>query len=189
VQSGIITPFTESAAMLSVQHWNESAARLACVGPPPRSGPEDEEAVRGLIETTLVARVLVLGVTPELRRAAGDLCEVTGGRSKSGLDRHVVVGEVTSWLFLGTREVDRRTISRAAVVKVDGQLINLEGSVPQQRRDLRRQLGIDYGKIDYAIVDGELVVYDVNKTPGADARGHQATVAALGPGIREFLLA
>ncbi len=38
-------------------------------------------------------------------------------------------------------------------------------STPDAIRGLRRRLGIDYGKLDYVVHDGEVVLLDVNRTP------------------------
>ena len=90
------------------------------------------------------------------------------------------------WLFFGNREVSRRTLSPHPVVKVDGVLESISAPVPEELRTIRAQLGFDYGKFDYGIVDGEVVLYDVNRTPGAsaDPRRHAETIHVLCQGIR-----
>ena len=94
------------------------------------------------------------------------------------------------WLFLGRAEVVRRTKSKGPIVKVGDCIEPLNEPVPQEIRAIRARLGLDYGKIDYAMVNGCAVLYDVNRTPGAhrDPRHHSNTVATLAPAIREFLL-
>ena len=37
--------------------------------------------------------------------------------------------------------------------------------IPQSIREIRRASGFEYGKFDYTEVDGEVIVYDMNKTP------------------------
>jgi hypothetical protein len=37
--------------------------------------------------------------------------------------------------------------------------------IPQGVRDYRKACGLHYGKIDYTVVNGEAVVFDLNKTP------------------------
>lgn len=90
------------------------------------------------------------------------------------------------WLFFGAREVTRRTISTQPVVKFHGTLERTSDLVPEELRAIRQRLGLDYGKFDYGIVEGEVVLYDVNRTPGAatDPRSHAETVAVLSEGIR-----
>jgi hypothetical protein len=53
---------------------------------------------------------------------------------------------------------------------------------------MRARLGFDYGKFDYGIVDGQVVLYDVNRTPAAssDPRHHRRTLAALPEGLYDF---
>ena len=93
------------------------------------------------------------------------------------------------WLFLGSKEVTRRTRSPDPVVKFRGVMEQTADPVPDELRRVREEMGFDYGKFDYGIVDGEVVLYDVNRTPGAmaDPRVHAATVGTLAPGLLEFL--
>jgi hypothetical protein len=37
--------------------------------------------------------------------------------------------------------------------------------VPDDLRQMRRDLGFDFGKFDFAIVEGRTVLYDTNRTP------------------------
>lgn len=93
------------------------------------------------------------------------------------------------WLFLGSREVTRRTVSPDPVVKFRGVMERTSESVPDELRRIRAEMGFDYGKFDYGVVDGEVVLYDMNRTPGAsaDPRVHAQTIDALSPGLRDFL--
>jgi len=67
--------------------------------------------------------------------------------------------------------------------------------VPPELRTYRKQLGADYGKIDYVIVDNRVEIFDVNRTPGGrvdvedpvDAQHHRETVDQLARGITGFL--
>ena len=50
-------------------------------------------------------------------------------------------------------------------------------------------MGLDYGKIDYAIVDGKPVVFDVNKTVGTrrpPSELGKALGASLAKGLEAF---
>lgn len=93
------------------------------------------------------------------------------------------------WLFLGSREVSRRTISCDPVVKLRGAMERTSDPIPDELRTIRREMGFEYGKFDYGIVDGEVVLYDVNRTPGAtaDPQFHAETVSALASGIRDYV--
>ena len=61
--------------------------------------------------------------------------------------------------------------------------------VPEELRQTRRQLGFDYGKFDYGVVNGEVVLYDANRTPGAssDAAIHEQTIDVLSKGLLGLL--
>jgi hypothetical protein len=93
------------------------------------------------------------------------------------------------WLFFGQEEVSRMSISRDPVVKANARVEPISDSVPEELRKIRSQLGFDYGKFDYGIVDNEVVLYDANRTPGttANAELHAKTVAVLSEGLGGFL--
>lgn len=64
------------------------------------------------------------------------------------------------------------------------------GLPPDDVLAVRARMGIDYGKIDYGIVDGRAVVYDVNKTIGTRPTPTATTRALAGhlaPGLLDFL--
>lgn len=105
------------------------------------------------------------------------------------VERHGLEYYCRHWLFLGNREVCRRAISSEPVVKATAKIEPLADPVPERLRALRDQLGFDYGKFDYGIADGEVVVYDVNRTPGATSqpRRHAEAVSILSEGILDYL--
>jgi hypothetical protein len=71
-----------------------------------------------------------------------------------------------TWMFLGDQETNSLSFSHQPVVKLESvvrrEVVPL---VPPELRELRRQLGFDFGKFDYGIVDGRVVLYDANRTP------------------------
>lgn len=75
------------------------------------------------------------------------------------------------WLFLGDKDYNIKMYSREPIVKA-GNIIGREivESVPDALRKIRAELGIDFGKFDYVLVDGEAVLFDVNKTPTTTAK-------------------
>ena len=75
------------------------------------------------------------------------------------------------------------------MVKFRGVMERTSEPVPDELRRIRQEMGFDYGKFDYGVVNGEVVLYDVNRTPGAsaDPRVHAQTVEALSPGLLEIL--
>jgi hypothetical protein len=93
------------------------------------------------------------------------------------------------WLFFGDREVTRRSLSTNPIVKFDARLEPSSDPVPEELRLLRKRLGFDYGKFDFGIIDGEVHLYDANRTPGAmaDPGYHSETTRVLSEGIRSFL--
>ncbi len=98
---------------------------------------------------------------------------------------------VRTWLFLGDRERHTIFFSRGPVVKstniVDSERLS---EVPEDLRRLRQDLKFDFGKFDYAMVEGRVVLYDANRTPmiGAFPRERYLPIAqSLAGGIKAFL--
>lgn len=83
------------------------------------------------------------------------------------------------WLFFGNRELCYRVCAREPVVKA-GNMVHRERGipVPDQLRTYREELGFDYGKFDFTLHDGEVILFDANRTP---------TVATCSPGVRSDL--
>lgn len=75
-------------------------------------------------------------------------------------------------------------LKRSDCLSVDERL-----PVPDEVVSLRRQLGLDYGKIDYIIHDNQVVILDVNRTPGTPgtAEATARTVNDLSDGIWSLL--
>jgi len=75
-----------------------------------------------------------------------------------------------SWVFMGEEETLSLRWSSQPIVAlphVDGRCF-LEPTpehLPEELRARRRELGFDFGKFDYALVDGRAVLYDANRTP------------------------
>ena len=96
-----------------------------------------------------------------------------------------------SWYFLGSRSFNVRLLSVVPVVKGPDIMARevLADTVPAEVRRVREALGADYGRIDYAIVDGVPVVYDINRTPsttpGARER-YRSELAHIARGIDDF---
>ena len=71
------------------------------------------------------------------------------------------------WYFLGDREYYSCEISRDPIFTSATKCPALEAPPPDAIRQVREDLRIDYGKIDYAIdCEGVPVLFDVNKTIG-----------------------
>lgn len=71
-----------------------------------------------------------------------------------------------SYFFFGQRDFAVWLCSNRPVLKsIVATSMGVLEDIPQAVRDYRRACGFDYGKIDYTVVDGEVVVFDLNKTP------------------------
>jgi hypothetical protein len=73
---------------------------------------------------------------------------------------------VRTWLFLGNQERIALFHSKHPIIKSHN-IIRREPltDVPQDLREMRRELGFDFGKFDFAVVEGRTVLYDANRTP------------------------
>ena len=96
-----------------------------------------------------------------------------------------------TWVFLGDRETNSLSYSREPVVKA-ANIVRREvvSEVPEELRKTRREMGFDFGKFDYAIEDGKVVLYDVNRTPSFAPLAPDITRASaerLAGGLKAFL--
>ena len=90
--------------------------------------------------------------------------------------------------FLGDRAYCARLGSSQPIVKSRNIVSREEVSIPDEIVAYRRGLGMDYGKIDFAVRDGRVVVFDVNRTPGLinPVAQLKANAARLAEGIKGF---
>lgn len=71
------------------------------------------------------------------------------------------------WYFLGDKEYFHCEISEKPIFTRGKACPKMAAPPPEAIRQVRRELRVDYGKIDYAIdCDGTPVLFDVNKTIG-----------------------
>jgi hypothetical protein len=96
-----------------------------------------------------------------------------------------------TWVFLGDRETNAISYANEPIIKSHN-IVRREPvpDVPEELRRIRCELGFDYGKFDYGIVDGRVVLYDVNRTPtfGKIPREqYWPRVQMLAEGIRAFV--
>lgn len=73
---------------------------------------------------------------------------------------------VRTWLFLGNQERIALFYSTSPIVKSHN-IVGREPltDVPADLRQMRQELGFDFGKFDFAIVEGQTILYDANRTP------------------------
>jgi hypothetical protein len=82
---------------------------------------------------------------------------------------------VRNCLFLGAAHTCERRLAASPVVN-SGTAVSSEQIEPDPRMvALRSELGFDYGKFDYVMIDGEPVLLDANKTVGVSADVDDAT--------------
>jgi hypothetical protein len=96
-----------------------------------------------------------------------------------------------TWVFLGPAETNSLCWAKSPIVKSHN-VVKREAvpEVPQELRDIRQALGFDFGKFDYAIVDGRVVLYDVNRTPtlgNFDEEVVRERLSTLASGIDAYL--
>jgi len=71
-----------------------------------------------------------------------------------------------TWVFCGDRESNSLSFAQVPIIKQkDVVRRDVVPEVPDELRQMRDELGFDYGKFDYGIVDGEVILYDANRTP------------------------
>jgi hypothetical protein len=98
------------------------------------------------------------------------------------------------WIFFGDHEISRRLFANSPIVKARNTVHREEGlPVPEALRALRTRLQFDYGKFDYAFVDGRTVLYDVNRTPAvgrtfSGSAGKSSVINELAQGLFAFLI-
>ena len=98
--------------------------------------------------------------------------------------------------FLGNRWICLRMGSRSPIVKAQDS-VSVERVEPHPSMDeWRKKLNMDYGKLDYVLVDGEPVLLDANKTIGASPSGMNQLISpeqvetnrrTLAEGIYDYL--
>lgn len=69
-----------------------------------------------------------------------------------------------TWYVLGDKELGKSEYSSNPIVKAGTVNKDIIENVPDELRVARKRLGIDFGRFDYAVVDGVTVIYDINKT-------------------------
>jgi len=96
-----------------------------------------------------------------------------------------------TWVFLGDKETNSIAYSNEPIVK-SYNIVRFEKGVeiPDELRKMRRDMAFDYGKFDYAIVDGRVILYDANWTPSLGSLSREQllpNILLLAEGIRAYL--
>jgi hypothetical protein len=95
------------------------------------------------------------------------------------------------YTFLGNAEVNTRAFSADPIVKARTMTRReVLPETPPEIRRIRKALGFDYGKFDYVLNDGRVVLLDVNRTPSynpANSAGPlRPLIVGLARGIHDF---
>jgi hypothetical protein len=67
---------------------------------------------------------------------------------------------------LGDRHLSIRLTARADVVKLHSAIAFEEVETPEELLGIRSEIGLDFGKLDFTLRDGRVVLLDVTRTPG-----------------------
>jgi hypothetical protein len=99
---------------------------------------------------------------------------------------------IRRWFVLGDRDFAYLAHGSGPIVQGDNNgAWTRVAHVPAALSAFRERIGLDCGKIDYAEVDGELVIYDVNPAVSADGPVgldvQEQIVKELVPGFETFL--
>jgi hypothetical protein len=97
---------------------------------------------------------------------------------------------VREWYFLGDVSFNHVELSDDAISTFGEPAPHLSEPTPPELIQLRRELGMHYGKIDYAMRDGKPVLFDINKTIGTRSPPTElgkAVGAALAKGLRSIV--
>jgi hypothetical protein len=70
------------------------------------------------------------------------------------------------YIFFGDKEISGRISSPDPIVKFNNCVSDEEVPVPDEVKQWRKDLKIDYGRFDYLVVGGKYFLIDVNKTEG-----------------------
>jgi hypothetical protein len=92
------------------------------------------------------------------------------------------------YLFIGNCGYCARLGSPEPLVKQKTIVTRAEVLIPDEIMKIRRELGIDFGKMDFVIHEGRVVLLDVNWTPGIikPPEKMKASALKLAPGIDTF---
>lgn len=71
-----------------------------------------------------------------------------------------------TWMFFGQRETGSIAYSPNPVIK-SGRVVHKESlnDIPNELRQLREAYAFDFGTFNYSVCDGEVVLFDANRTP------------------------
>lgn len=83
------------------------------------------------------------------------------------------------YTFIGDREHCLRIGSSSPIVKGENMVSREEVAIPPEVQDFRREIKMDYGKLDFVIHEGRVVILDVTSTPGHYNNPEQMRINSL----------
>jgi hypothetical protein len=97
--------------------------------------------------------------------------------------------EVRYYEFFGDKEIGGRLTSHDPIVKFGNRISDEDIPVPEEARQWREQLAIDFGRLDYLETNGRRYLIDVNKTQGGGAMNYnyQAEMEQLASGLKFYI--
>ena len=94
------------------------------------------------------------------------------------------------WVFFGDMERCNKFCCPTPIVKATNAIARKSAPVPEELRHERARLGFDYGKFDFVINNGQVILLDANRTPtGATgiSQYQDGNASKLAQGINAFL--
>lgn len=94
--------------------------------------------------------------------------------------------------FFGDLECDYLLMSTSPVIKTNNVArFRPIGPAPQELRELRRRLGLDYGRLDYVMDGDRPVLFDANRTPAFSLAvipfPYEQVARRLAPAVQDYL--
>jgi hypothetical protein len=78
--------------------------------------------------------------------------------------------------------------SKEKVVKGADELQNEDEPIPSEVQAIRQRLRMDYGKLDYVVRDGKVILLDVNRTPACPPRDKDGLTKQIAQQLAEGVL-
>lgn len=91
-------------------------------------------------------------------------------------DGHFVI---RNYQFLGDRGTATKVIGTDPMVKSRTEIKSIEIDPDPEIIEIRHAMNFDYGKFDYVVRDGRVVLFDANKTTGAHTKGISPQLQAM----------
>ncbi len=86
---------------------------------------------------------------------------------------------IRNYQFLGDRGTATKVIGSEPMVKSRTELESIEIEPDPEIIAIRHAMNFDYGKFDYVVRNGEVVLFDANKTTGAHIKGISPQLQAM----------